>query len=161
MLVTPKLVNVTVPLLAETARYVVPTVAVTPILVMVTDPVELLTRIPDPADKEVTPDVTYEFTVAEVNTTLPPEYIFVAYNVPPTPTPPATVNAPVLVDVAVVISVTDISDTVILVAVIAWPTNKPPATPTPPATVNAPVLVEFVAVVLVTERFPKESLSCI
>ena len=55
----------------------------------------------------------------------------------PTPTPPATVNAPVVVDVEFVIFVT----------VDTPPITNPPAMPTPPATCKAPVVGDRVALV--------------
>ena len=60
------------------------------------------------------------------------------------PTPPATCNAPVLVDV----------EFVKLVTVVAPPTNNPPAIPTPPLTCRAPLLVDNTAVVFVIVVFP-------
>jgi hypothetical protein len=46
--------------------------------------------------------------VAVVITIAPPTYVVLAtYKLPPTPTPPATTNAPVSVEVAVLVPVTD------------------------------------------------------
>ena len=86
------------------------------------------------------------------------------------PTPPVTVNAPVAVDVAVVLPVTDIvfalivpvaeilvtpvmlllPDPVITIAlnVPVPPTLTLPPIPTPPVTVSAPVFVEVLGVTL-------------
>ena len=86
------------------------------------------------------------------------------------PTPPVTVNAPVAVDVAVVLPVTDIvfalivpvaeilvtpvmlllPDPVITIAlnVPVQPTLTLPPIPTPPVTVSAPVFVEVLGVTL-------------
>ena len=103
------------------------------------------------------------------------------YKLPPIPTPPATVSAPVAVDVAVVFPVTDnvpaltipeaeilvtpvmllLPDPVITTAlnVPVPPTFKLPPIPTPPATVNAPVVELELTVVLVIVNMSGEVTS--
>ena len=87
------------------------------------------------------------------------------FNVPPIPTPPATVNAPVveliLVVVLVIVNISgDVTSVWVIVvycivnwlAVIVPPTYKLPPIPTPPNTVSAPVdvLVELVELLILT-----------
>ena len=81
---------------------------------------------------------------------------------PPIPTPPATINAPVSVlvlglepsntitfEVIVVLTTSTFVIITLPVTTKLPPTNKLPPTPTPPATVNAPVVVLIAGVVFV------------
>ena len=68
-------------------------------------PTDAETEIPLPARILETP---YLFNVASVRTTAPSEYRVEAYKSPPTPTPPATINAPVSVEIAIVVVVISI-----------------------------------------------------
>jgi hypothetical protein len=74
---------------------------------------------------------------------------------PPTPIPPATMTAPVVVDVEGVGSVISTPSTKSVPAkVVAPPTFKFPITPTPPATTSAPVFTSTDASVLPIRTFP-------
>ena len=87
------------------------------------------------------------------------------YKLPPIPTPPATVSAPVIVDVAIVVLViVNIPPNVLVTPAtsptrnlpkIVPPTYKLPPIPTPPATTSAPVveLTAPVATLIFTKDF--------
>ena len=103
----------------------------------------LLMRI-FPAMNKLPPYIETAFPPVTVEVPMPTFPVLATIKLPPTPTPPATTNAPVVDDVDALLE-----NTVKLLIQPAVATYRLPPIPAPPNTCNAPLVLDVVALLLV------------